>query len=308
VTRAARALAATLFVACAPPAPTDAPSSDGSAERYDPAPPEARRADLVVGPDFAGAELRGFAGGPVRGAALGDECPGQYPLQPQHVIELEQPAALTLRAEPQGVGFMDLVLALRGPDGEVRCVDDSDSLDPELGALLEAGRWAVLVGAIPMETPPYLLRVTPGISTRTPVGVGDAFPAPPLDGPAPEPVDAGSSGGLRVSAGTAPGTLEGVAGGTAPAVDLGPECRGFVAPAPDHLIEVLATETLTLRVTSEADTTLAVVGPGGRVWCRDDEIGLDPALRETLEPGTYAVFVGAFSQTDAPGYSLRVSR
>jgi hypothetical protein len=65
---------------------------------------------------------------------------------------------------------------------------------------------------------------------------------------------------------------------------------------------------LTLRADADADTTLVVVGPNGRVLCNDDLEGWTPAIRALLDRGLYQVFVGAHDATRAPEYTLTVSR
>lgn len=295
-------------VACRrPEPPVDA---DGSSPGPLIAPaPAARPPDLTVGPAFTSATLRGFAGGPWLATALADGCVGQVAPSPVHIIELTEPAGLTITAHPIGTGFMDLGLAIRGPDGVVRCVDDSTTLDPVFSALLEAGRYEVFVAAVSVETPPCEVEVRAGLTPNPTIAVGSRFAAPVQDGPPPEALpDRGQFGGLRLQSGTGAAILEGTAGGTRRARDLGADCSGFVAQAPDHVLELLAPETLMLRVESSADTTLTVIGPGGQTWCRDDEDGLSPVLREPLGPGRYDVYVGVWEETSAPNYRLSVSR
>jgi hypothetical protein len=302
----AAALAVLAALGCERPAFAPVENSEGS---WVPAPAATERpVDLAVGAAFTSAELRGFAGGMVDARGLGADCIGQIPLVAQHLLEVRDPIGLTFSATPQGAGFMDLALAIRGVDGGVWCADDGNSLDPVLAEVFEPGRYEVLVAAISTETPPYSLTIRSGLHPVRTVMLGQSLPAPAQDGPAPEPTTEGQFGGLRVAAGTGPATLSGLAGGSARARELGADCDGFVAPAPDHVIELQAPETLTLRVQSADDTTLVVLGPNGTVWCRDDVEGLNPALRESLGPGRYSVYVGVWEQGQASAYELTVSR
>lgn len=300
------ALAVTAAIGCERPAYAPVENLDGSLV---PAPAAAERpVDLALGAAFSAAELRGFAGGMVDARGLGAGCVGQIPLIAQHLLEVRDPMGLTFQASPQGAGFMDLALAIRGIDGGIWCADDGDSLDPVLAEVFEPGRYEILVAALSTETPPYTLSIRSGLHPVRPVMLGQSLPAPLPDGPAPERTTEGQFGGLRVLAGTGPATLEGLAGGSARAGELGAECDGFVAPAPDHVIELQAPETLTFRVHSDDDTTLVVLGPAGAVWCRDDVEGLNPALRESFGPGRYAIYVGVWEQGQASAYHLSVSR
>lgn len=52
---------------------------------------------------------------------------------------------------------------------------------------------------------------------------------------------------------------------------------------------------LRLRVRAERDTTLAVLGPDGRLSCDDDSYGVDPeVVLEAPAPGVYSVWLGVF--------------
>ena len=107
---------------------------------------------------------------------------------------------------------------------------------------------------------------------------------------------------------TAPGVLTGQAGGTRQAHELAPECRGWVAMVPGHAIEVASSMELTVRVQSDDDTTMVIVGPADASVCADDDDGLNPVVRRRFEPGRYVVYVGAFEEAAGPTYTLTVSR
>jgi len=86
---------------------------------------------LVSGPGFAPPMLRasGVAGGPIDGHSGPMACTGSYPDRPQHVLKVGRRVPL-LRVVADGLD-RDLTLALRTPDGQWHCNDDSG--DPAFG-------------------------------------------------------------------------------------------------------------------------------------------------------------------------------
>jgi len=283
-------------------------------DTYEPPPVEARaevateEVDLVLGGAFEGAELRGRAGGLSLATSLDDACVGMVPSVPQHRFEVDAERPLTLRASPHGTGFVDLTMAVRGPDGGVRCADDGRTLDPVMTGIFGPGLHEVFVGEAGSDRPPYLFTIQAGIHEDPPLSVGTLFPPPIPDGDPPEALEEGTQGGVRITGRTAPARLEGVAGGTRRARDFGPDCAGFVAMAPDHVVELTGPAELTLRVRSNGDTTMAIQGPNESIFCRDDDDGLDPVLRRMLPSGRYHVYVGSYAADESPEYTLTISR
>ncbi|MBN8612020.1 MAG: hypothetical protein J0L92_15610 [Deltaproteobacteria bacterium] len=86
---------------------------------------------LVSGPGFAPPMLRasGVAGGPIEGHSGPMACTGSYPDRPQHVLKVGRRVPM-LRVVADGID-RDLTLALRTPDGQWHCNDDSG--DPNFG-------------------------------------------------------------------------------------------------------------------------------------------------------------------------------
>ena len=245
-------------------------------------------------------------------SALGAGCVGRISQEPQLVLRLDGPTDLSLEAAPIGSPLHDLSLVVLGADGWARCADDTEGLAPRFSGRLPAGSYQLFVGRQQAEGSLRVrLTLFAGLWDRRPAARIAKLPAPLLDGPQPTPLEAmagGSSGGLRLAEGTAPGQLTGVAGGPREAALVGPGCAGFIADGPDHLLEVLEPMELTLRADADADTTLVVVGPNGRVLCNDDLEGWTPAIRALFDRGVYQLFIGAHDQTRAPEYTLTVSR
>ncbi|MFC5345736.1 peptidase S1 [Brevundimonas staleyi] len=88
------------------------------------------------------------------------------------------------------------------------------------------------------------------------------------------------------------------------ASSLGGQCVGMITDAPDYRIHYTAQPgvRLTIRIRSQADTTLVVNGPDGQWYCNDD-IGssINPGvLYRTPRSGVYDIWVGTYGSDPAP--------
>ncbi len=96
------------------------------------------------------------------------------------------------------------------------------------------------------------------------------------------------------------------AGGSIDARTRFSDCRGFITQAPDIRLFWDGNGSLPLRlsVTSNADTTLVVNGPGGEWYCDDDSGGgTNPAVALNPTAGRYEIWVGTYSAgTSQPAY------
>ncbi len=102
-------------------------------------------------------------------------------------------------------------------------------------------------------------------------------------------------------------TVSGRAGGSESASSHGGNCVGNIPVSPHHSLTVSASTEATIAVTSEADTTLVVVGDDG-AQCDDDTNGLNPELRGRFDAGTYQIYVGTFdSDVTTADYTLTIS-
>jgi hypothetical protein len=98
--------------------------------------------------------------------------------------------------------------------------------------------------------------------------VGTPLPARIDDGTPAAPLGEGTFGGVVFGPDTAAARLEGIAGGPRHAATLRHDCAGWIATAPDHVVEAEAAMELQFAVTSEGDTTLVLRGttiPGDSV-------------------------------------------
>lgn len=120
--------------------------------------------------------------------------------------------------------------------------------------------------------------------------------------------DRGLYGGLRLRRSGTSAVLEGRAGGTRDASTLGQSCVGWIGRVPDHELVVEVPVHVRLHATPEVhdDLTLVLVGPGGRLHCRDDDEGLDPVFEGRLDVGTWAVHIGTWRPESDAAYRLDV--
>jgi hypothetical protein len=93
-----------------------------------------------------------------------------------------------------------------------------------------------------------------------------------------------------------PQTATGTAGGPVPANTWSPDCRGYVAAAPNHVLNATG-QFMNLRivVSSSADTTLVVRRADGMYVCNDDSEGLNPIVMGPFGPGQHQIWVGSYS-------------
>ncbi|WP_030006629.1 MULTISPECIES: hypothetical protein [unclassified Picosynechococcus] len=118
---------------------------------------------------------------------------------------------------------------------------------------------------------------------------------------------------LRPNFAPNPQLLRGVSGGSEPAAEfLGIEdtptgsCVGFIDNHADHRLSLMTFfNDLKLSVESAGDTVLVVKGPGG-VWCNDDAVGQNPAIRGEWQKGLYQVWVGSRGQRQYYPYILEI--
>lgn len=65
---------------------------------------------------------------------------------------------------------------------------------------------------------------------------------------------------------------------------------------------------LRVMVSSQGDTTLVIRGPDGTYRCDDDSGGsLNPLVAGAFASGTYQVYVGTFTNTESPPFTIGFS-
>lgn len=119
-------------------------------------------------------------------------------------------------------------------------------------------------------------------------------------------------GSTNLNAGFTPDpfTVEITSGGAQRASNIGSNCRGWVANAPDYSVYYSAGGfDLTIGADSDSDTTLVVNDPNGNWYCDDDGgEGLNPLLTfNNPGSGRYDIWIGSYSQGDYAAATLSVS-
>ena len=99
-------------------------------------------------------------------------------------------------------------------------------------------------------------------------------------------------------------------GGGIDASELGGNCGGFIANAPDVRLNYEAGSLpLYLTVAADVDTTLVVNGPDGEWYCDDDGAGgLDPMVWFSAPAsGQYDIWVGTYADSELHDAQLNIS-
>ncbi|MBO6795537.1 hypothetical protein [Maricaulis sp.] len=108
-----------------------------------------------------------------------------------------------------------------------------------------------------------------------------------------------------------PHTAQITSGGTISASNVGGNCRGWIANAPDYSVSYSAGNLfdLTIGVDSNSDTTLVINDPNGNWYCDDDGgEGLNPLISFSNPlSGRYDVWVGSYQSGEYASSTLSVS-
>lgn len=234
------------------------------------------------------------------------ECAGNLdPSAPDAVVRWDGgPLQLWVR------GDLDATLTVVGPDGAVRCDDDTEGRLPAVAyGQAERGRYAVWVGAFTADDPAPDATLYAGSPTTPELDAG----ARPTDGTIELRAGFGAQAdeAREVSAAGADALSD-----VATADDAG--CFGFArADRPSARVRYQGGgQPLVLQASSadDVDLVLAVAMPDGGVRCNDDfdpMASTDPGLVIGDAPsGDYAVWVGTWgshARADAPRATLRLS-
>lgn len=238
-----------------------------------------------------------IANDPMEVLPLGMYCPGFTDVSaPDVVMTLDQSQPMiSLYAMSQ----TDLVLAVRAPDGSWMCNDDSYELNPGISLTgAQAGDYLIYVGAYnPGAGGVYNLYASMGQPNWGGAQPGAGMAAPSLD-----PTAAPAVGRLDFGPQTRidPRLIFDVQPSQTEAFGMGEGCAGFITPGqPDVVISAQpGLPQLMVYMVSDADGTLVISGPDGRLYCNDDFEQLNPGVMiPNPMPGDYAVFAGTYSGT-----------
>lgn len=195
----------------------------------------------------------------------------------------------------------DLTIAVRGPDGQVLCNDDSNGLDPAVSFRNAApGDYQIFVGGF-----------SEGGQDRFNLYANAGAPA--WDGQ----VTPAGDGSPRLGSLTLDRALarqgqvlgRGQIVSDQPMSDLpiGGSCPGHTGlDAPDAMVSVDGSESaISFYAYSQTDLVIAVRSPDGAWLCNDDSYGLNPAVTFAPGPaGDYEVYVGAYGRGSTGSFTL----
>jgi hypothetical protein len=244
------------------------------------------------------------AGGTVDASSVDSDCIGRIATRADFTLRYRQAGDLPLTIS--ATSEADTTLAIRAPDGQWYCNDDSAGLNPAVRFDdPRNGRYQIWVGTYGDSAAPAVLHISEiGIP-----GSGDSAGLPDYS---LEP----AYGSVALVSGFAddPHTQAIAAGGELDASQIDPStCRGWVARAPDFRVNWTAGSgqlPLIFSVDSDADTTLVINDAQGNWVCDDDggNEGFNPSITFTNPPsGQYDVWVGTYAQGGLQESTLHVS-
>lgn len=242
------------------------------------------------------------AGGDIAMSSINPNCNGNVSRRADFTLRYRAGEELPLIISTTSDG--DTTLAVRAPNGEWFCNDDTDGLNPLVRFDdPQTGRYQIWVGTFGTETVPATLNISE-VAGQTSMGERPDFTLEP------------AYGSIDLVSGFTPDphTVAISAGGELDAAALGiPGCVGHVARAPDYRVNWTAGSgslPLIFSVASDSDTTLVVNDGGGNWLCDDDggNGGLNPAIT-IAQPasGQYDVWVGTYGEGDLQNSTLHVS-
>lgn len=247
-----------------------------------------------------------LGGGAIESTSVHADCNAGY---------LPQRASYTLRYTANTAEFpalyigavsdADTTIAVRTPNGQWICNDDSSGLNPMVTVdNPRNGRYQIFVGRFGAqnETAQATLYVSEIGGPDQPDETSSGAPDWSLD-PA--------YGTVELAAGFMPDPhqIAIAAGGGIDASVVG--CVGWVAAAPDYRVNWTAGSNglpLIFSAQSDADTVLLVNDAQGNWLCNDDTNGFNPVISiENPPSGQYDVWVGTYAQGDLQDSTLSVS-
>ena len=236
------------------------------------------------------------AGGDVEASSVDADCVGRIARRADFSLRYRDAGELPLIISASSEA--DTTLAIRAPDGQWYCDDDSVGLDPRVRFdSPRNGRYQIWVGTFSEEPAPAVLSISE-VDQRPDFALEPAYGAADLVSgfqPDPHTVSISAGGELDASAMGVPG------------------CIGWVARAPDYRVNWTAGSgslPLVFSVAAEADTTLVINDAEGNWVCDDDggNNGLNPAITfANPVSGQYDIWVGTYSEGNLQPSTLNVS-
>jgi hypothetical protein len=268
-------------------------------------------------------------GGPVDASTVAEQCSGWVAEAPAVAVDYQGEADL-LRAFFLSDG--DTTLVIQTPDGDFLCNDDTHPLllDPSIVITAPVqGVYSVWVGSVAAQDliPGFLVFTTKETVTAGSLALADLVRRQPL--PATQPlrqrqIDAGQrlaealarvEDAAALEAGGDDVTVDVTADGILPMPEMLTNdalCSGLVSLTPSYAFDWSGeTETLSLFVEADGDTTLLVRTPAGSLLCGDDADGADNlnplvVISEPAE-GRYLVWVGRIDPSEPISGTLTIT-
>ena len=237
------------------------------------------------------------AGGDIEASTVDSDCVGMIARRADFTLRYREAGELPLIISAASDG--DATLAIRAPDGQWYCDDDSGGgLNPQVRFQAPRdGRYQIWVGTFGEEPMPAVLSISE-LDQRPDFTLNPAYGAIDLvSGFQPDPHTVGIQAG---------GELDASAMGV-------PGCMGWVARAPDYRVNWTAGSgalPLVFSVAAEADTTLVINDAEGNWVCDDDggNNGLNPAITfSNPVSGQYDIWVGTYAEGGLQPSTLNVS-
>ena len=222
----------------------------------------------------------------VKPLALADNCLGYAASDPDVVFEL---AAGFDRLTVLIASTEDTTLIVNLPNGSWSCNDDTNGLNPAL----------VYHNATPGIYQIWIGSYAPDTYDDAQLYISEDGPeALPTTATGPDPAREATYGEAVLAPlfQPSPFAVQILGGGRSQAADFiaGPECRGFVAEAPDYSVILSeAFPKLYFAVYSPADMTLIISADGG--WhCNDNDLGANPLIDFSYAAaGLYDIWIGS---------------
>jgi hypothetical protein len=272
----------------APPVtPTPAPNPSATGFNANQAP---TFGEVEIGAGFGTQDFTLQAGGQINAFDTNSSCAGFVADVPDYQLTV---APGTGAIDLAITSDVDTTLVVVAPNGTVLCNDDAVDLNPGLQiSNPSAGSYALWVGTFaPIENDFFP-------DAQLTISTDGALAVPPPSSAAFDTNQTPTFGEIAVTTGFGSQTFTLQAGGEVDAFAANNACAGYIAGAPDYIIDYQdgGRGPLDLGVESSEDTTLVVVDPIGTVFCNDDDLDLNPAL-SIASPiiGRYGVWVGTFN-------------
>lgn len=241
------------------------------------------------------------AGGNISASSVGSNCRGFVAQAPDYRLYYQAGGGWPLHIFAQSGS--DTTLVINDPSGQWHCNDDGyGSLNPLVSFNNPAsGQYDIWVGTYSSSA--GLPQATLSISELNPTSGGGGGGGGGGNANMPNWNLQPSYGSVNLNTGYTPDPFFASvqAGGSIPASNVGSNCRGYIAQAPDYRLSYQAGNTFPLYIyaISSSDTTLVVNGPDGQWYCNDDGgNGLNPSLTfNSPRSGQYDIWIGTYSSS-----------